>query len=132
VSAETQTFPTVDVLSTVTGVLIGEMAGVYGVLSWMTGESVYTHQIPRIGREAVPVMVKCHPSLQMAIDEAAQVNRDNWQEWRDRWLERYGPTLGVPKMTADQHEYREPLSELAERVPPGRIVVVEVPSKGDA
>jgi hypothetical protein len=93
--------------------------------NWMTGESVFTHQIPRISREAQPVLVAAHPSLLQAIDEADQVNRENWQEWRDRWLDRYGPTIAVPKFTAQTHQSIDPLSEAAERFRPDQIVVVK-------
>lgn len=77
---ETKAFPTADVLSTITGRLMGEIGGVYEVLNWMTGESVFTHQIPRISREAVPVVLTLHPELRTAIDEAEQVNTENWRE----------------------------------------------------
>lgn len=50
--AETKDFPTADVLSPITGILVVEDIGrVYAVCNWATGESVYTHQLPRIGRE---------------------------------------------------------------------------------
>lgn len=123
---QTKEFPTVDVLSTVTGVLIGAIGGVYEVLNWMTGEGVFTHQIPRISREATPVVIAAHPALQQAVDEAKQVNRENWQAWRDTWLDRYGPTLAVPKFTAAAHERIDPLSELAEKVHPDKIVTVRL------
>lgn len=120
-----QDFPTQDVLSTITGRLMGDIGGVYLVLNWMTGESVYTHQIPRIGREAQAFMVAHDPRLVEAVAEAEQVNRTNYLEWRDRWIERYGPTISVPKFSNADHEAIDPMSELAEKVHPDRIVIVK-------
>lgn len=119
-------FATCDVLSTVTGVLIGNIGGVYEVLNWMTGESVFTHQLPRISREARPVLVAAHPALQQAIDEAERVNGENWKEWRQTWEDRYGPTIAVPKFCADAHERIDPMSELAEKVHPDKIITVVI------
>ena len=121
---ETKSFPTPAVLSAITGMLICDIGNVYEVLQWMTDGPVWTHQLPRIGREAEPVLLAAHPSLAEAIAEAQQINPDNWETWRDRWIERYGPTLEVPKFTADQHEAIDPLSELAETFHPSKIVVV--------
>lgn len=117
-------FATVDVLSTVTGVLIGKIDGVYEVLNWMTGESVFTHQLPRISREAQPVVLAMHPALQQAVDEAERVSTENWEAWRDTWLDRYGPTIAVPKMNHHEHERIDPMSEAAEHFSPEQIVVV--------
>lgn len=124
-------FPTADVLSTITGRLMGDIGGVYKVLSWMTDGPVWTHQLPRIGREAMPVLVNLHPALQKAVDEADQVRPDNWQEWREKWLDRYGPTISVPRFNADQHEPIDPLSELVEKVHPDRIVTIAPLPQGD-
>lgn len=122
----TKEFATRDVLSTVTGRLMGDIGGVYEVLNWMTGESVFTHQIPRISREAVPVVLAVHPTLQTAIDEAEQVTPENFATWRDTWEDRYGPTIAVPKFNSDTHESIDPMSELAEMVHPDKIVTVKV------
>ncbi len=123
-SASVREFATADVLSTVTGILIGKISGVYEVLNWMTGESVYTHQLPRISREARPVILAAHPGLQQAVDEAVQVNSDNWQHWHQTWEDRYGPTIAVPGFTTDTHESIDPLSEAAEHFSPDKIIVV--------
>jgi hypothetical protein len=123
---QTKEFATRDVLSTVTGRLMGDIGGVYEVLNWMTGESVFTHQIPRISREACPVVVAAHPALQQAIDEAEQVTQENYKEWRQAWEDRYGPTIAVLKFTADSHESIDPMSELAEKVHPDKIIPVAV------
>jgi hypothetical protein len=123
---QTKEFATVDVLSTITGRLMGDIGGVYEVLNWMTGESVFTHQLPRIGREATPVVVAAHPTLQQAVDEAEQVNQENYKEWRQRWEDRYGPTIAVPKFGADTHESIDPMSELAEKVHPDKIITINV------
>jgi len=117
-------FATCDVLSTVTGRLIGNIGGVYEVLNWMTGESVFTHQLPRIADEARPVLVAAHPALQQAIDEAEQVTTENWKEWRQTWEDRYGPMIAVPKFGADAHERIDPMSELAEKFHPDKIITV--------
>lgn len=123
---ETQEFPTHDVLGTITGVLIGDIGGIYQVLNWMTGESVFTHQLPRISREATPVLVAAHPLLQQAVDEAKQVTPENWKQWRQTWEDRYGPTIAVPKFSADTHERIDPISELAEKVHPDKIIAIEI------
>jgi hypothetical protein len=121
---KTKDFPTADVMSTVTGRLMGKIDGVYQVLNWMTGESVFTHQLPRISREAVPVMLARMPELQSAIDEAEEVTGDNYLGWLARWTERYGATIAVPKMNHTQHERIDPMSEAAQHFSPDQIAVV--------
>lgn len=120
----TKAFPTADVLSTITGRLMGDIGGVYQVLNWMTGESVYTHQIPRISREATPVVLAAYPELAAACSEAEQVTRDNWRDFLALWIDRYGETIEVPKFTADTHERIDSVSELTEMVAPSKIIVV--------
>ena len=123
---ETKEFATASVLSCVTGRLMGDIGGVYEVLGWMTGESLFTHQLPRVSREATPVILVAHPTLQAAIDEAEQVTPDNFRQWLQTWEDRYGPTIAVPKLNAEQHERIDPLSELAEKVHPDKIVTVRL------
>lgn len=123
--SKTKTFPTGDVLATITGYLVtpNGIGAVYEVLNWMTGDNVYTHQLPRIGREARPVLIAAHPELAAACSEAQQVTRENWQQWLATWTKRYGKTIAVPKFTADEHERIDPISELAEMVPPDHIIM---------
>lgn len=123
---ETKEFATSSVLSCVTGRLLGDIGGVYEVLGWMSGESLFTHQLPRVNKEAKPVILAMHPHLQQAVDEAEQVTPDNFRQWLQTWEDRYGPTIAVPKLSADQHERIDPLSELAEKVHPDKIVTVRV------
>ena len=128
VDRRTKIFPIDAVMSTVTGILVSEdgIGCVYEVLNWMTGESVYTHQIPRISREAVPVMLSLYPDMQAAIDEAEQVNGENWRDWLATWKGRYGDNIAVPVMNITEHERIDPISELAEKVSPDRIISVGV------
>jgi hypothetical protein len=123
---ETKAFPTAVVLSTITGRLLCDIGGIYEVLSYMTGESVFTHQIPRISREAEPVILAAHPHLREAVREAALVNPDNWQEWRDRWIERYGAEIAVPKMTAAEHKAIDPITELQAMAPNAQTAIAVV------
>lgn len=124
--SETKNLPTEHVLSVVTGRLMGAIGGVYEVLNWMTGESLFTHQLPRVGREATPVLLAAFPQFQSAVDEAEQVNTENWQEWRTKWLERFGEYTAVPKLSNDQHERIDPFSEAAEHFPPDRLMIINV------
>ena len=119
-------FPTADVMSTLTGRLMGQISGVYEVLNWMTGESVYTHQLPRISREAQPVILAAHPELAPTIAEAESVTRDNYQAVLSDWVSRFGETISVPKFSAAEHEAIDPLSELAEIVHPDKIITVQL------
>lgn len=123
----TKEFRTEDVIGAITGVLLRDIGAIYEVLTFMSGESVYTHQLPRVGREALPVVLAAHPELEPVVDEVKQVDRTNYRTWVATWVERYGPTITVPLMNEDAHERIDPLSELAEMIHPDKIIVAEVP-----
>ena len=123
----TKEFPAGAVLSVVIDRLVSEnhIEGVYEVLNWMSGESLYTHQLPRVGAEAKPLILALHPELVDAVDEANRVDGENWRDWLGIWKLRYGDMITVPKMTIAEHERIDPLSELAEKVHPDKIIVVK-------
>ncbi len=97
-----------DIISAATGVLVSprHTDGVYDILGFMTGESLFTHQLPRVGREAESVLLRQHPELAAAFEETKQVTRENWKEMLDGWVARYGEMLPVEPFTVDEHEYR--------------------------
>jgi hypothetical protein len=115
-----------DILSITTGRLVSlsGIAGVYDILNYMTGESLFTHQLPRVCDEARPVILAMHPQL-AEIDAEAEITPDNCNAWLAEQKAIYGERLPVPKLSRDQHERIDPISELAEKVHPDNIIVVK-------
>lgn len=117
-------FHITDVLTITTGNLVSNrhMAGVYDLLSYMAGEDVYTHQIPRVMRECEPALRRQHPQLGAA--DTSGVTPENLAARTVEWVAAFGETLPVAPLSEDQHERIDPISELAEMVPPDRIIPV--------
>lgn len=122
---DTKDFHIGDILTITTGRLVSprHMEGVYDILNWMSGESLFTHQLPRVCREARPVILAAHPQLG-GVDEDADINPSNLDAWIAARVAEFGEMLPVPKLNANQHEHIDPLSELAEKVHPENIAVV--------
>ena len=117
-------FPTEAVISAASGFLLCDFDKVHEISEYMAGEPVWTHQLPRVGQEiGVAIRVR-HPELAPTLDECSQITPENYQQMRDRFIERHGPTIEISPLSADQHESREPISELAEMVPPDRILSI--------
>lgn len=124
--SEPRHFDLGDILTITSDVLVSPRGanGAYDILNFMTGESLFTHQLPRVAAEAKPVLLRQHP--QLADVDASSVNKENWHSWLTEQKARYGYTLPVTPMSEDEHEYRDPLSEAAEHFPPDKIIVVDV------
>lgn len=62
---ETKLFHLGDVLSITDGRMMSprHMDGIYDILSFMTGDSLFTHQLPRAMKECQPFLLKQHPQL---------------------------------------------------------------------
>lgn len=121
--SQTKDFHIGAVLSITTDTLVAPMGDIYGILNWMTGENLFTHQLPRAGEEARPALLRAHPQLADVTSDG--VTPENWRAWLDDKITRFGETLAVPKLTGDEHERIDPISELAEKVHPDRIIVVD-------
>lgn len=127
--SETKDFPVEHVLSVITGKLVADegISAIYGVLYWMTdGDLFTTRQLRHVWKDARPVLLQLYPELTVAIEEAELVSPENWQTWKATWIERYGATRAVPRLTADQHVSVNPVSELVSMVGDKPVVVVEV------
>lgn len=123
--SEEREFDLGDILSITTDRLLSPrgMSGVGDILSFMAGEAVFTHQLPRISREAAPVLLRRHP--QLASVDASSVTRENWETFLADQMVRFGQRLPVPKLSTDEHERIDPMSELAEKMHPDNIIVVD-------
>lgn len=76
----TKSFHISDVLTVITGRLIStrHMDGVYDILSFMTGDNLFTHQLPRAREECIPYLLEQFPQLdtpemQFAVGELIEM-----------------------------------------------------------
>jgi ornithine cyclodeaminase/alanine dehydrogenase-like protein (mu-crystallin family) len=100
------------------------MPGVYEILNHLTGDSIYTHQIPRVVRECKPVLLKQFP--QLAEIDASAVTPENCAAFMNDLSQRYPAQYEVEPMPPGEHYEIDPVSELAELVHPSKIIVVKV------
>jgi hypothetical protein len=77
-----------------------------------------------VAGEARPVILAMHPQLAQ-IDEEAKITPETFKTWLADQKAIYGERLPVPKLTQDQHERIDPISELAEKVHPNKIIVIK-------
>jgi hypothetical protein len=118
------------ILTVTTGCLLSPkgMTGVYEILNWMTGDNLFTHQLPRASRECEQPLLDQHPDL-AAIEIPAwpeSVDRATVEAWLAEQVARFGATRDVAPLAADDHTRIDPVTEM-QQLKPGGFVVGIVP-----
>lgn len=122
----TKQFHVGDVLSITTGRLVSprHIDGVYDILGYMTGESLFTHQLPRASDVCKPELLKQHP--QLASVNTAGVNSKNWQSWLNEQVAKFGEQLTVSPLPTNAYEAKNPLQELHEMAPNAKVIPIVI------
>lgn len=139
-------FPLRDVLTVTTGRLLTVRKGerdngigdLYELLNWMTGDSLYTHQLGRASDVCRPYLLSLYPELANANDalsllDSALATRDPYDAI-ERWLAQLKMIAPEIKDFYDVPPVPEgwttidPLIELESMVGKERIITVNVPA----
>jgi hypothetical protein len=118
------------------------MDGVYDIYNFLTGDTLFTHQLPRAGRECQPWMEAQFPQLteESLKAQIADLDRRLEQTPRDRdrlsaviaeWVEEVRVALDLPEMFpvyelgADMHTRIDPIEEARAMVGDDKVLVVD-------
>jgi hypothetical protein len=130
----TRTFHLGDVLSVTTERLVSprHIEGIYDILNYMTGDNLFTHQLPRANRECAPSLLAQHPQLAevQVPDSFGEDPEAAVATWLSEQVARYGEELPVEPLVEGDHTRIGPLEELGLMgVSPDRIIPVVVPDE---
>ncbi len=142
-----QEFHISDVLTVTTGRLVSSrhMDGVYAVLNFLTGDNLFTHQLPRVMDQCRPWLRTQFPALMadapkmVGLLTALDVDmeeRGHGSEVMVAWVEQVRLEMGLPEMIpvyelgADMYTHIDPLEEIEAMVGKDRVnIVIEVPTE---
>lgn len=118
------TFPIRDVLGVTTGRLLGDIGGIYKVMSFLLGRDAYTHELAYYAERARKAIRAVRPDL--PIDEDAKdVTKDNYRDHLAAWERQFGTEIDLPDSLRDcLADEKNALSTLEEMVPHDKIIVV--------
>ena len=93
-------------------VLFDDIGDMYKFLNWMTGDNLYTHQLPR-------AMDACRPFLEQQIPWLKDCNREeitkeNAHEYLERQIALHGETVDVEPLPEGAWEHKDAIMELLE------------------
>lgn len=123
---QTKEFHLGDVLSITTGRLVSprHMDGIYDILNFLTGDNLFTHQLPRASDECKPHLLEQFPQLKEV--DASAVNGKNYKQWLAKQVAKYGEKFTVKPIPNGAHEVKNPVEEVAEMMgDPNKVIVVE-------
>ncbi|MCF6467358.1 hypothetical protein FAF44_02875 [Nonomuraea sp. MG754425] len=111
---ETRDFHIGDILSVTTGRLVSptHMDGIYAILNWMTGDNLYTHQLPRAKNECEGPLLAQHPDLSAVTVPDEFDDELHVKQWLAEQVERFGEFRPVTPIDAELHQRIDPFSEL--------------------
>lgn len=123
-----RTFNLEDVLSVTTGILMGQIGGVYEVCDFVTGESNFTHQLGRASKDIAPFIFWQHPKLQEIDLEKMGVSAETVPAILTELKAKYGETFEIKSLSEMGVEYKgqDPMEELASMVDPSKIIVLNI------
>jgi hypothetical protein len=126
---ERRSFHVGDVLTVTTGKLVSprHMDGVYDILNFMTGDNLFTHQLPRAADECAPALLAQHPDLadvEVPEDFGSEAAVCEWLEAQMAWL---GRELPVAPLAAGDHTHIDPITEIRKMAPHAEVIGVVLP-----
>ena len=122
-------FATADVLGTSTGHLLGDIGGIYKVISFMIGRDAYTHDLAFYGRQASAAIKTALPDLPVEAD-AEHVTGENYRQCLADWVKQFGKEIDLPDSLRDcLADDKNAMQTLTEMVDPKKIVALEIGNK---
>lgn len=126
-----ESFPLADILTVTTGRLLSHdhTAGAYKILNYLTGDNLYTHQLPRAVDACRPALIEQHPHL-VGVEPPKDVAVPELLAWLAEQEQRYGDSVPVTPIADWQHI--DPIEEAVAMVGPERVIVVDMSGGDDA
>lgn len=117
-----------DILSITSDILVSPrlMDGVYGILNWMTGDDLMTHQLPRAARQCKGPLLAQHPDL-ASVQVPEGIRGAELHAWLAEQVALYGETRDVTPLAAGEYTHVDPLSEFRTVAPQAEIIAVRLP-----
>lgn len=130
-STDSRTFHLGDILSVTTGCLVSprHMGGVYDLLNYMTGDNLFTHQLPRANQECEGPLLAQHPDLADVEVPATFGGKDHVEAWLAEQVVRFGEYRDVRPLPAADHTRINPITELRMIRSDIEIITLEVPGE---
>ncbi|GAB2714669.1 hypothetical protein [Streptomyces bullii] len=118
-------YPLADILSVTTGRLLSHrhMDGIYDVLGFMTGDSLFTHQLPRAAETCGPARLAQHPQLR-DVEPPKDIDAPDLMAWLANAEREHGEQLPVAPLPTGAWERRDPIAELTDMLGLHRVIVV--------
>jgi hypothetical protein len=131
----TRRFELGDILSVTTECLVSRrhIDGVYDILGYMTGETLFTHQLPRANDMCRPALLAQHPQLtdvRLPDEPESGWTQDTVNAWVDSLAPMYGRELEVVPLPESQRDPQNPIEELCDMVGPEKVLVFPVSDEG--
>lgn len=114
------------ILTVATGIVLAPVADVHELLDYMTGDQLFTHQLPRAMGECAPELLRQHPDL-AAVDVPEFDGEASVLRWLDGQVARFGPRRAVTPLREGDHTRIDPIAELKMHWPDVPVAVLEVP-----
>jgi len=128
----TRSFHLADVLSVINGRIISTtpIERTFSLLNFMTDDSLFRHQLPRIIDECKPHLDRQFPQLikkdmvseiidflhSMEIEKEKSLQGIFWKEWMEKQIGKYGETFLVEQIPPEAHIRKDPFTEMVEIV----------------
>lgn len=115
-----------DILSITTGYLVSprHVDALYDVLNFMTGDNLFTHQLPRAMQECAPDLLRQHPDLASVPVPAEFTGEQHVRVWLAEQVERFGEYRDVAPLPAGEHTFIDPIAELRMNYPDTPVIPV--------
>jgi hypothetical protein len=116
------------VLSVATGIFLADDFGqVHELLDYMTGDTLFTHQLPRAVDECADEVYRQHPQLRaLVVPEFAGPCKQTVLAWVAEQATHFGASLPVAPLAPGDHARINPLTEMAMNYPNVRVLPVVV------
>ena len=128
-----------DVLSVTMGRLISprHIDGVYDILNFMTGDDLFTHQLPRANDECKPFLLEQFPQLatpemDFAVAELGEMLKTKSGKtekeklvagWLAKQVAKYGEMFAVKPIPSEKYAVKNPIHEVLEMIDPRTKVI---------
>jgi hypothetical protein len=117
-------YPLADILSVTTGRLLSHrhMDGLYDLLGYMTGDTLFTHQLPRAADTCAPALLAQHPQLR-DVTPPDGIDVHDLMAWITDTELLHGAELPVAPLDPGAWQRQNPVEELCDMVGPERVIV---------